>query len=59
MNSILYDTQEIMFLVYSPCWTVLLALVIVGGIIEAARRVVTAIWKRQRGGNLAQGGGDE
>jgi hypothetical protein len=59
MGSFLYDCQEIFFLVYSPCWTVLLAFVIAGGVGEAARRVVTAIWKRQRGGNLAQGGGDE
>ena len=58
MASFLLDTQEIFFLIYSPCWTVLLALVVVGGVVEAARRVVTAIWKRQRGVNtLPEDGG--
>lgn len=58
MASFLYDTQEMFFLVYSPCWTVLLALLVAGSIAEAAHRVVTAIWKRQRGGsNLPREGG--
>ncbi len=58
MNSILYDTQEIFFLIYSPCWTILLALVVAGGVVEAVRLVVTAIWKRRGGPALPEEGGD-
>jgi hypothetical protein len=49
MNSMLYDFQEIFFLVYSPCWTVLLALVVVAGILLAAQRALTAIWRQRQG----------
>lgn len=49
MNSILYDLQEIFFLVYSPCWTVLLAMFVVAGVVLAAQRALTAIWRQRRG----------
>jgi hypothetical protein len=49
MNSILYDLQEIFFLVYSPCWTVLLSLFVVAGVVLAAQRALTAIWHQRRG----------
>ena len=49
MNSIYYDLQEIFFLVYSPCWTMLLALFVAGAILLAAQRVLSAIWRQRRG----------
>jgi NADH:ubiquinone oxidoreductase subunit H len=49
MNSIYYDLQEIFFIVYSPCWTVLLALFVAGAIVLAAQRGLTAIWRQRRG----------
>jgi hypothetical protein len=49
MSSILYDMQEIFFLIYSPCWTVLLALFVVAGVMLAAQRALTAIWRQRRG----------
>jgi len=49
MNSIYYDLQEIFFLVFSPCWTMLLALFVAGAILLAAQRVLSAIWRQRRG----------
>jgi len=49
MASFLYDTQEIFFLAYSPCWSVLLAFVIAGGVLVSVRHVIMAIWARRGG----------
>jgi hypothetical protein len=49
MNSLYYDLQEIFFIVYGPCWTVLLALFVAGAIVLAAQRALTSIWRQRRG----------
>lgn len=49
MSSMYYDLQEIFFIVYGPCWTVLLAFFVAGCIVLAAHRALTAIWRQRRG----------
>lgn len=49
MNSVYYDLQEMFYLVYSPCWTVLLAFFVAAAVVLAAERALTAIWRQRRG----------
>jgi preprotein translocase subunit Sec61beta len=46
-----YDLQEIFYIVFSPCWIVLLAFFVAGSIVLAAHRALTAMWRQRRGGN--------
>ena len=51
MSSMYYDLQEIFYIIFSPCWIVLLAFFVAGSIVLAAHRALTAIWRQRRGGN--------
>jgi hypothetical protein len=49
MNSMYFDLQEIFYIVFSPCWVVLLAFFVAGCILLSFLRIGMAIWRRRRG----------